>query len=95
MTSARTGSIAGSSRGNSELARSGLREAIRTAIRHDLGTIAFPSISTGVYGYPVDLAADVAIGTVIDENPPMKVTWVLFDQRTYDAYVNALRRRSR
>jgi O-acetyl-ADP-ribose deacetylase (regulator of RNase III) len=59
-------------------------------------SIAFPSISTGVYGYPVDHAAVVAVSTVkhfLEEHPGKLdlVEWVLFDQRTFDAYENALR----
>lgn len=53
--------------------------------------VAFPSISTGVYGYPVDKAAKVAVGTVnrfVEEFPDALdlVEWVLFDDRTFAAY---------
>jgi O-acetyl-ADP-ribose deacetylase (regulator of RNase III) len=42
------------------------RRAIEVAAQHDLHTLAFPSISTGVYGYPIKLAARVAVATVRD-----------------------------
>ena len=56
----------------------------------------FPSISTGVYGYPVDKAADVAIGAIADYlagHPEIeRVRMVCFDQRTKAAYDAALER---
>ena len=65
------------------------------AVSHDIRSIAFPSISTGVYSYPVDEAARIAVSTVnefIEENPGKLdlVEWVLFDRRTYEAYEKAL-----
>jgi O-acetyl-ADP-ribose deacetylase (regulator of RNase III) len=48
-----------------ELLASCYRSALLLASDHALGTIAFPGISTGVYGYPVELAAQVAVGTVV------------------------------
>ena len=60
-------------------------------------TIAFPSISTGVYSYPVEQAAEIAVHTVVDfvdAHPDAldEVVWVLFDSRTKSAYDSALRR---
>ena len=69
--------------------------SLKLAVKNHIRTIAFPSISTGVYGYPVEEAARVALTTVnsflcdhwqeIDE-----VKWVLFDDRTYQAYQKEL-----
>ena len=61
-------------------------------------TITFPAISTGVYGYPVAEASVIAVGTVqgwIQKNPGKidKVTFVLFDQATHDAYARAQKKR--
>ena len=55
------------------------------------GAIAFPSISTGVYSFPVELAAKVAVRTVnrlLQDNPDSfdLVEWVLFDTHTESVY---------
>jgi O-acetyl-ADP-ribose deacetylase (regulator of RNase III) len=60
-----------------------------------LRTVAFPSISTGAYGYPVEKAARVALGAVADflgENPGKLdlVRFVLFSKRDYEVYAEAL-----
>jgi O-acetyl-ADP-ribose deacetylase len=64
------------------------------AVAEQLGaiTIAFPAISTGVYGYPVDEAAPVAIRAVMASGARVsEVRFVLFDERTYDAFSRALK----
>jgi O-acetyl-ADP-ribose deacetylase len=50
--------------GEPELLASCYRHAIEIAAKQDIATLAFPSISTGIYGYPIDLAAKIAINTV-------------------------------
>lgn len=65
--------------------------SLKVAMDHKIRRVAFPSISTGVYGYPVDKAAKVAVSTVkkfFDDFPDGidVVEWVLFDDRTYAAY---------
>lgn len=68
------------------------------ALEHGIRSIAFPSISTGVYGFPVELAAKVAVKTVYrflenNENSFDFVEWVLFDDKTeclYEAEVDKL-----
>ena len=47
-----------------ELLASCYRNSLKLAVENGIRTIAFPSISTGVYAFPVDLAAEVAVGTV-------------------------------
>ena len=65
--------------------------SMKVAMDNGIRKVAFPSISTGVYGYPVDKAAKVAVSTVkrfLDEFTDQidLVEWVLFDDRTYAAY---------
>jgi O-acetyl-ADP-ribose deacetylase (regulator of RNase III) len=60
-----------------------------------LSSVAFPSISTGIYGYPVEEAATVALGAVVEflkeeERAPLLVRFVLFDEKTFQAYREAL-----
>ena len=58
-------------------------------------TVAFPSISTGVYHFPLEQAARIAVRTILDfldEHPDMeRVTMVCFDDRTHWAYDTASR----
>src|SRR5690242_19177087 len=54
----------GGHRGEPELLASCYRRSMELAISYSLRTVAFPAISTGVYGYPVDLAAKVAVSAV-------------------------------
>ncbi|MDH2917189.1 MAG: O-acetyl-ADP-ribose deacetylase [Gallionella sp.] len=56
----------GGTQNESKLLASCYRESLSLAATHKLASIAFPCISTGVYGYPVDRAADVAITAVRD-----------------------------
>ena len=86
----------GGNRREPELLASCYRNSLQTAVDHKIRSVAFPSISTGIYSYPVDQAAQIAVSTVrrfIEDHPGQLdlVEWVLFDQRTYDAYDNALR----
>jgi len=81
----------GGSYGEADKLASCYRRSLEIALDKGIRTIAFPSISTGVYGYPVDKAAEIAVNTVsefITQNPDSfeLVMWVLFDDRTYSAY---------
>lgn len=81
-----------------ELLASCYFQSMKVALEHDIRSIAFPSISTGVYGFPVELAAKVAVKTVHrflenNENSFDFVEWVLFDDKTeylYEAEVDKL-----
>lgn len=78
---------------NSEL-RNCYLESLKLAVEKGLESISFPSISTGAYRYPLDLAAPIAISAVKDflqDNSSIKeVYFVLFNEATYEAYVNAI-----
>ena len=56
----------GGTRGEPELLASAYRRSLEEAVRVGARTVAFPAISTGVYGYPKDEAAKIAVGTVLD-----------------------------
>lgn len=65
--------------------------SMKLALEHNIRTIAFPSISTGVYSFPVDRATRIAVDTVhrfLEKNSDKidLVEWVLFDDRTYEVY---------
>ena len=67
------------------------RNSLTLARKNHIRTIAFPAISTGVYGYPVREATKVAVDTVkkwLTDNSdyPMKVTFCCFDERTRKVY---------
>jgi O-acetyl-ADP-ribose deacetylase (regulator of RNase III) len=62
-----------------ELLASCYRNCLTIAAKHEVKSIAFPSISTGVYGYPIELAARVAVETVRDViQKPSKIEEVIF-----------------
>jgi O-acetyl-ADP-ribose deacetylase (regulator of RNase III) len=66
-------------------------ESLRVADEIGARTVAFPAISTGVYGYPVDEAAPVAIRAVLDADTQVgEVRFVLFDEGTLEAFRSAL-----
>ncbi len=69
--------------------------SLKVALDNKIRTVAFPSISTGVYGYPVEKAALVAISTVRNflehhQNSFDFVEWCLFDDVTHSVYSNIL-----
>jgi len=73
------------------------RRSLEVAAEHNLRSVAFPSISTGAYGYPLDEAAPVALRTVIDylkahDGPVCLVRFVLYGRQAYQAYEQALTR---
>jgi O-acetyl-ADP-ribose deacetylase (regulator of RNase III) len=66
-------------------------ESLRVADELGARTVAFPAISTGVYGYPMDEAAAVAIQAVRDATTSVEeVRFVLFDRHAYDVFAAAM-----
>jgi O-acetyl-ADP-ribose deacetylase (regulator of RNase III) len=69
------------------------RESIQIADDHAIGSVAFPAISTGAFGYPVHEAAEIAVRTIAEALPTCvhveQVRFVLFDISTCNAFVRA------
>jgi O-acetyl-ADP-ribose deacetylase len=75
------------SKDKSQLLADCFRNSLRIADELGAATVAFPAISTGVYRWPVDDAARIALDTVRSSDTRVdEVRFVLFDQRAYDAF---------
>ena len=83
----------GGSRGEPELLAQAYQNSLRLAVEKGLKTVAFPSISTGAYGYPIEQASRVALGAVKTflekEDRLDEVVFVLFSERALETYVDA------
>lgn len=86
----------GGSSGEPEVLAGAYRRSLELATEKGLGSISFPSISTGAYGYPSDQAAEVALKAVISflqkDTSLKEVVFVLFDSHTYSVYHQALQK---
>ena len=85
----------GGSAGEDGLLASAYRNSLKLADEHGVRTIAFPSISTGVYGFPVERAAPIALREISDflaagSKSVEQVILVTHGERTYKAYTQAL-----
>lgn len=85
----------GGQHGESALLHNSYYNSLKLAEQHRCATVAFPSISTGVYAYPLDKAAKVALSTIRDflqtSQTVQTVYMVCFDQHTLAAYQRAYR----
>jgi O-acetyl-ADP-ribose deacetylase (regulator of RNase III) len=70
------------------------RNALRLADDHGIDTIAFPAISTGAFGYPLEPAAEIAVGTIVDALPGLSavrhIRLVLFSAGDLDTHARLL-----
>jgi O-acetyl-ADP-ribose deacetylase (regulator of RNase III) len=79
-----------------ELLASAYRRSMEVAVEHRVHSVAFPSISTGAYGYPIEEAAPIALRTVMDflaaqeEAGIERVCFVLYERQDYRVYERAL-----
>nr|WP_241878773.1 O-acetyl-ADP-ribose deacetylase [Psychrobacter sp. PraFG1]UNK05362.1 O-acetyl-ADP-ribose deacetylase [Psychrobacter sp. PraFG1] len=73
----------GGNQGEPELLASCYRNSIQLAVDNDITSIAFPAISTGVYGYPIEQATDIAINSVIDSIQQASVSQLLITEVIY------------
>jgi O-acetyl-ADP-ribose deacetylase (regulator of RNase III) len=85
----------GGLQGEAELLKVAYRNSLKLAVSYGLKSVAFPSISTGAYGYPSEEASHVALKTIKNflekENKPEKVCLVLFTEQIFNTYLSAAR----
>jgi len=86
----------GGDRGEPELLAGAYRRCLELAVEHECDSIAFPSLSTGAYRYPIDRAAEIALSTTVEflktHDRPVSVRFVLFDATAYGVFEAALTR---
>lgn len=86
----------GGGQGEPELLASCYRSSLSLAAENNVKTIAFPAISCGVYGYPVEQACEIAMSEIVKFLPGNdsieKVTFTCFGQDIYEAYFEAFER---
>jgi O-acetyl-ADP-ribose deacetylase (regulator of RNase III) len=83
--------------GEAHLLAKAYRNSLKLAEENNIRSIAFPSLSTGAYRYPVRDAAQIALSTVVeflrrDTHPLQTARFVLFDDKTFETYGTILRR---
>ncbi len=74
----------GGNHGEAELLASAYRSSLALAAEHDLRTVAFPAISCGIFGYPVEQAARIAVATVRESD--LEVTFALFSPELLEVF---------
>ncbi len=83
----------GGGENEAELLASCYRNSLALAVQFNLKTIAFPSISTGAYGFPVEAAAEIAVGIsreAVQHYAELEITHVCFSERDTEIYSRAL-----
>lgn len=84
----------GGNKNEDTLLKNAYRKSLEIARDHGLKTIAFPNISTGIYGFPKQRAAEIAITTVKaflkDHAIPEKIIFMTYDEENYDLYKKIL-----
>ena len=88
------GPVYGRDEPSDELLRTGYENALTRAEEKSLSSIAFPALSTGAFGYPMDAAARIALQTILDAAPTLDhvrhIRFVLFDEAALSAHQDAL-----
>jgi O-acetyl-ADP-ribose deacetylase (regulator of RNase III) len=85
----------GGDKNEPQLLENAYRNSLRIGAEHELTSVAFPSISTGAYGYPIEKAAEIAVTTVcsaVRESTFGEVRFVLFSREDLDIYRGILGR---
>ncbi len=83
----------GGEHGEASLLAGAYRRSLELAVQHGCASVAFPSISTGVYGYPLQHAAQVALATIrtfLADHPDVLVRVVLYDAGSLQVFRRAL-----
>lgn len=84
----------GGNRGEGELLAKAYKSSLDMAIKNQLKSIAFPNISTGVYGFPKDKAAAIAVETIRsflrESSSGIHVYFVCFDEENYRLYLQLM-----
>ena len=89
----------GGSRGEAETLAKCYKNSLQVALNHGIKSVAFPSISTGAFGYPLEEAAKVAVKAVMQflaehDGEILEVRFVLFNKLALEAYSKAIRLKS-
>jgi O-acetyl-ADP-ribose deacetylase (regulator of RNase III) len=88
------GPVYGQDRPEAELLANCYRNSLALAEENEVDSIAFPAISTGVFGYPVEEAAEVAVKTVIEETERLEhvrlIRFVLFGETDFEVHEEVL-----
>ena len=86
----------GGKHGEARILANCYRNSFQLAVENEIKTIAFPAISCGAYGYPIEQAAQIALqttrGFLADNGDLAKVIFALWDEDVYEAFVSTLNR---
>ncbi len=77
-----------------ELLANAYKNSLRLAYKNKIKTIAFPSISTGVYSYPIEKASIIALKTIkntLDEFSFEEIRFILFSEKDYNIYLKSVK----
>ncbi len=89
------GPVYGKDKPGEELLASCYRNALKLAEEYGIDSIAFPSLSTGAFGYPLEEASEIAYKTVIDMLPDLKqvetIRFVLYSQKDLEVHKNVFK----
>ena len=88
------GPVYGRDRPEAEILANSYRNSLTLAEENELDSIAFPAISTGIFGYPVEEAAEVALGTVVEEAGRLEhvclIRFVLYGEKDFEVHAKVL-----
>lgn len=88
------GPVYGRDEPSDELLRTGYENALERAEEEGIRSLAFPALSTGAFGYPMESAARIALQTMLDEAPSLEsvehIRFVLYDNEALDVHETAL-----